>query len=86
VVCSLSVFHVLRLRSYAKNARCVNDHLVAIWAIIETDWFTLILGQDGRLEILGLINATDSSTRGQLLAPAMEKMLEVGATVSAKTS
>lgn len=39
-------------------------------------------GQDGRLEILRLINATDGRTRGEMLAPALEKMLEVGATVS----
>lgn len=39
-------------------------------------------GQDGRLEILRLINATEGRTRGEMLAPALEKMLEVGATVS----
>jgi hypothetical protein len=41
-----------------------------------------VAGQDGRLEILRLINATDGKTRGEMLGPALEKMLEVGATVS----
>ncbi|KAJ9113197.1 hypothetical protein QFC22_006036 [Naganishia vaughanmartiniae] len=37
-------------------------------------------GQDGRLEILGLINNTQGRTKGEMLEPALAKMLEVGAT------
>ncbi|KAJ9098946.1 hypothetical protein QFC19_006170 [Naganishia cerealis] len=36
--------------------------------------------QDGRLEILGLINNTQGRTKGEMLEGALEKMLEVGAT------
>lgn len=39
-------------------------------------------GQDGRLEILGLIDKSPlGETKGQLLSKALKTMLEVGATV-----
>ncbi|KAJ9104633.1 hypothetical protein QFC21_002131 [Naganishia friedmannii] len=37
-------------------------------------------GQDGRLEILSLINNTQGRTKGEMLEGALEKMLEIGAT------